>query len=159
MKSSKARNGMRRRNPQNNNAKFNASNAMPIPILMYHQIDIPPVRGTPLRGLTVAPKSFEWQMKLLRYLGYRGLSMRDLEPFLSGARVGKVVGITFDDGYQNNVEYALPVLQKNRFTATCYGVSSMIGATNVWDAGKVEPKRLMTLENWKACTLSSFQGS
>jgi len=123
---------------------------MPIPILMYHQIDIPPARGTPLRGLTVAPKSFAWQMKLLRHLGYTGLSMRDLEPFLSGAKVGKVVGVTFDDGYQNNVEYALPVLQKNRFTATCYGVSSMIGGTNSWDAGKVEPKRLMTLENWKA---------
>jgi peptidoglycan/xylan/chitin deacetylase (PgdA/CDA1 family) len=122
---------------------------IPIPILMYHQIDIPPVRGTPLRGLTVAPKSFEWQMKLLRLLGYRGLSMRELEPFLSGARVGKVVGITFDDGYQNNVEYALPVLQKNRFTATCYGVSSMIGGTNSWDAGKVAEKPLMTLKDWR----------
>ena len=122
---------------------------MPIPILMYHQIDIPPARGTPLRGLVVAPSSFAWQMQLLTFLGYKGLSMRDLEPFLSGARTGKVVGITFDDGYQNNFEYALPVLQRNGFTATCYGVSSMIGGTNAWDAGKVAVKPLMTLQDWR----------
>ncbi|MEY4644258.1 MAG: hypothetical protein RLZZ596_1089 [Pseudomonadota bacterium] len=122
--------------------------ARPIPILMYHQIDSPPPRGTPLRGLIVAPSSFAWQMRMLRLLGYRGLSMRDLEPYLKGEKQGKVVGITFDDGYQNNVVYALPVLKKHGFTATCYGVSSMIGGVNSWDAGKVAEKPLMTLADW-----------
>lgn len=123
---------------------------MPIPILMYHQIDAPPPRGTPLRGLIVAPSSFAWQMRMLRLLGYRGLSMRDLEPYLNGEQRGKVVGITFDDGYQNNLRHALPVLQKNGFTATCYGVSSMIGGTNSWDRGIVAEKPLMTLQDWRA---------
>ena len=76
---------------------------MKIPILMYHQIDAPPPRGTMLRGLIVAPSSFNWQMKMLRLMGYTGLSMRDLEPYLQGEKKGKVVGITFDDGYQNNL--------------------------------------------------------
>lgn len=123
---------------------------MRIPILMYHQIDEPPPRGTPLRGLTVAPSSFAWQMRMLRMLGYRGLSMRDLEPFLRGERIGKVVGITFDDGFQNNLQHALPVLLTHRFTATCYGVSSMVGGTNAWDAGKVAEQALMTREDWQA---------
>ena len=70
----------------------------PIPILMYHQIDEPPARGTPLRGLVVSPRSFAWQMNMLRILGFRGLSMRDLEPYLLGQKQGRVVGITFDDG-------------------------------------------------------------
>jgi peptidoglycan/xylan/chitin deacetylase (PgdA/CDA1 family) len=121
---------------------------MKIPILMYHQIDVPPPRGTPLRGLIVAPSSFAWQMRMLSILGFKGLSMRDLEPYLSGERTGRVVGITFDDGYQNNVQHALPVLLKNGFTATCYGVSDMIGGTNAWDAGKVATKPLMTREDW-----------
>ena len=121
---------------------------MKIPILMYHQIDEPPPRGTPLRGLVVAPNSFAWQMRLLRMMGYRGMSMRDLEPYLSGEKAGKVVGITFDDGYQNNLQHALPVLQKNGFTATCYGVSDMIGGTNAWDEGKVATRPLMTQEDW-----------
>lgn len=123
---------------------------MKIPILMYHQIDTPPARGTPLRGLVVSPGSFARQMFLLKCLGYKGLSMRDLEPYLKGERQGKVVGITFDDGYQNNVVNALPVLKRNAFTATCYGVSSMIGGTNCWDRGIVAEKPLMTLDNWRA---------
>lgn len=121
---------------------------MKIPILMYHQIDEPPARGTSLRGLVVAPGSFAWQMRLLRLMGYRGLSLRDLEPYLSGKKTGKVVGLTFDDGYLNNLTQALPVLQNHGFTATCYGVSQLIGGTNAWDTGQVATKPLMTLADW-----------
>jgi len=122
-----------------------------IPILMYHQIDEPPARGTSLRGLIVAPVSFARQMSLLKLLGYQGLSMRDLEPYLDGSRQGKVVGITFDDGYQNNRQHALPILQRHGFTATCYGVSRAIGGTNAWDHGTgIAPKPLMDLMDWQA---------
>jgi len=101
MSCSKASAGKRLRGPQDNNAEPSASNAMPIPILMYHQIDIPPVRGTPLRGLVVHPKDFHNQMRWLKWTGYQGLSMRDLEPYLAGKKQGKVFGITLDDGYKN----------------------------------------------------------
>ncbi len=122
----------------------------PIPILMYHQIDVPPPRGTPLRGLVVAPKSFAWQMALLRMLGFQGLSMRDLEPYLSGEKTGRVVGITFDDGYRNNLEHALPLLQRYGHTATCYAVSDLIGKTNAWDEGVVATQALMNREEWRS---------
>lgn len=123
---------------------------MNIPILMYHQIDVAPPKGTPLRGLVVSPGSFARQMLLLKLLGYKGLSMRDLEPYLKGERQSKVVGITFDDGYKNNLDNALSVLKKHRFTATCYGVSSMTGGTNSWDYDLgVEQKPLMTVEDWR----------
>jgi peptidoglycan/xylan/chitin deacetylase (PgdA/CDA1 family) len=46
------------------------------------------------------------------------------------------VGITFDDGYLNNLTHALPVLQRCGFSATCYIVSRRIGQTNAWDAEK-----------------------
>lgn len=115
---------------------------------MYHQIDTPPKRGTSLRGLIVSPGSFARQMWVLRLLGYKGLSMRDLEPYLFGGKTGKVVGITFDDGYQNNLHNALPALKKYGFTATCYAVSSLIGGTNEWDKGKVAEKRLMNKDEW-----------
>jgi peptidoglycan/xylan/chitin deacetylase (PgdA/CDA1 family) len=123
---------------------------MTIPILMYHQIDVPPPRGTPLRGLVVSRGSFARQMWLLRLLGYRGLSMRDLEPYLSGQKQGRVVGITFDDGYLNNLHNALPVLKKHGFTATIYAVSGMIGGTNSWDRELVIEKPLMSRRDWQA---------
>jgi hypothetical protein len=64
-----------------------------IPILMYHQVDVPPRSGTPMRGLVVWPGAFSRQMGLLRLLGYRGVSLRDLEPWLAGERDDRVVGM------------------------------------------------------------------
>lgn len=122
---------------------------MSIPILVYHQVDQPPPRGTPLRGLVVSPASFARQMSALKLMGYRGLSMHDLEPYLKGEKKGKVVGITFDDGYQNNLRNALPVLSKLGFSATCYGLSGMMGGTNSWDQGLVATKPLMTVDEWR----------
>jgi peptidoglycan/xylan/chitin deacetylase (PgdA/CDA1 family) len=122
---------------------------MNIPILMYHQIDQPPPSGAPLRGLIVRPSSFARQMRTLKVLGYRGISMRDLEPYLNGEKQGRVVGITFDDGYQNNLIHALPALSRCGFTATCYGLSAMVGGTNSWDHGVVASKPLMTVSDWR----------
>lgn len=120
------------------------------PILMYHQVDVPPPRGTPMRGLVVAPGTFAWQMGMLKWLGYRGVSMTELLPYVRGERHGRVVGITFDDGYRNNLEHALPVLQRHGFTATCYAVSRLAGADNAWDAGQGIPsKPLMTADEMR----------
>ena len=110
------------------------SNASPIPILVYHQIDTAPPKGAPFRGLYVSPAAFARQMALLKLLGYQGMSMTDLQPYLRGEKSGKVVGITFDDGYLNNLTNALPALQKQGFTSTCYVVDGLLGQTNVWDA-------------------------
>jgi len=114
--------------------RYDRAHAMAIPILMYHQIAQPGPRGTPLRGLTVSPRMFAQHMKVLRLLGYRGLSMGALTPYLTGERSGRVVGITFDDGYLNNLQNALPILQRQGFSSTCYVVSGEIGSTNRWDA-------------------------
>ena len=94
-----------------------------------------------MRGLTVTPSSFARQMGLLRLLGYRGLSMTALEPYLRGERNGKVVGITFDDGYRNNLEHALPVLQCHGFSATCYAVSAPHEGRNAWDEALGVPQK------------------
>ena len=109
-------------------------NVQPIAVLVYHQIDAAPVKGSPFRSLYVSPGAFVRQMRLLKWLGYTGLSMTGLQPYLSGEKQGKVVGITFDDGYLNNIQYALPVLARYGFSSTCYAVSSLLGKTNAWDA-------------------------
>ena len=109
-------------------------NVRPIPVLVYHQIDVAPVKGSPFRSLYVSPGDFAQQMRLLKWLGYTGLSMTGLQPYLSGEKQGKVAGITFDDGYLNNLQHALPVLERYGFSSTCYAVSSLLGKTNAWDA-------------------------
>jgi len=130
-------------------------NAVHVPILMYHHIDtIPPKRDeagirTPFRSLIVSPGSFARQMWLLKTLGYRGVNMSEVMQYLRGEKTialhGKVVGITFDDGYQNNLLYAQPVLARYGFSSTCYAVSDMAGESNSWYAtNSLSSKPLMT---------------
>ena len=118
-----------------------------IPILMYHQIGTPAPKGTPFRGLTVHPTDFKRQMTWLKRFGYTGLSMHELMPYLRGEKTGKVVGITFDDGYQNVLQHAIPVLNALGFTSTNYIVSNHFAGSNFWDHSKgIPPSALMSLE-------------
>ncbi len=130
------------------------ANTTPIPILVYHQIVDAPAKGAPFRGLYVSPAAFARQMALLKILGFQGLSMTDLQPYLCGEKIGKVVGITFDDGYLNNLTNALPALRKQGFTSTCYVVDGLLGKTNVWDEHiGIAQTPLMTAEQllqWQA---------
>jgi peptidoglycan/xylan/chitin deacetylase (PgdA/CDA1 family) len=103
------------------------------PILTYHQIAEAPPKGAPYRSLYVSPAAFARQMRMLNLLGYKGLSMSALLPYLRGEKKGKVFGITFDDGYTNNLRNALPVLMGLGFSSTCYAVSRLVGQTNLWD--------------------------
>tara|TARA_B100000787_G_scaffold163781_1_gene145777 strand:+ start:4237 stop:4959 length:723 start_codon:yes stop_codon:yes gene_type:complete len=117
-----------------------------IPILMYHSIESMP-KSTVMRGLHVPPRRFKFQMFILKFLGYKGLSLKDLRPYLNGDKQGKVVGITFDDGYQNNLISAAPTLLKYNFSATCYIVSERVGSSNVWDLNKKITQRPLMSEN------------
>jgi len=111
-----------------------------VPILMYHNLGTPP-KGAKVKGLYVKRHSFEWQMSAMKFFGYKGLSMGELKPYLQGTKQGKVFGITFDDGYYDNLALALPILQKYNHSATCYFVSNRLGEHNIWDAEKLNVKK------------------
>lgn len=125
---------------------------------MYHQIGEPAPRGSPYRSLVVHPSDFRRQMTWLRRLGYRGLSMRDLMPYLRGERQGKVVGITFDDGYRNVFRNALPVLREQGFTATNYFVARQLNGGNVWDYEKgIAHSDLMSADELRLWALEGME--
>jgi peptidoglycan/xylan/chitin deacetylase (PgdA/CDA1 family) len=113
-----------------------------IPILMYHHVAPVPAGLRGLRGLFVTPGAFARQMRLLKLLGFRGLSMSEAGPYLRGDARGRVAVITLDDGYVDNLDHALPVLRRHGFSATCYAVSAAPGRANGWDqarAGVLSP--------------------
>lgn len=117
---------------------------------MYHNIGLPP-QGARLRNLYVRTGAFARQMFLLRLLGYQGLSMSAAMPYLRGEKQGRVVVITFDDGYVDTLENALPILQKNSFSATCYFISQRNGQYNDWDAAALNVRKpLMNDEQVRA---------
>lgn len=128
---------------------------MAIPILMYHNVaEVPDGLHPDGRCLYVTPGAFAAQMGLLHRAGWRGVSMSDAMPYLRGGKRGRVVAITFDDGYLDNLENAMPVLQRYGFGATCYVVNGCIGQHNLWDTGKLGVRKpMMTpdqLHAWRA---------
>lgn len=122
-----------------------------IPILMYHNIAKVPEDVRVYRSLYVSPASFARQMGMLKSLGYRGLSMSDAMPYLRGEREGRVVVVTLDDGYVDNLESAVSILQRYAFTATCYVVSGALGQYNAWDADRLGIRKpIMSAEQLRA---------
>jgi peptidoglycan/xylan/chitin deacetylase (PgdA/CDA1 family) len=105
-------------------------------ILMYHCVQEVP--EDPHR-LCVTPARFAEQMSWLREHGLRGVGMGTLVDAMAAGREQGLVGITFDDGYVNILENALPELQRHEFTATMFIISDLLGGTNEWDASHSGP--------------------
>jgi peptidoglycan/xylan/chitin deacetylase (PgdA/CDA1 family) len=115
--------------------------SMPL-IWMYHSVS--PHEQDPYQ-VTVRPERFEQQMGWLRRHGRRGVSVREmLDARAIGCGQG-LVGLTFDDGYADFADYALPVLKRYGFSATVYVIAGRLGGDNEWDP-EGPRKPLMTAE-------------
>ncbi|RMH94172.1 polysaccharide deacetylase family protein [Lysobacter pythonis] len=105
-------------------------------IFTYHNLAVPPT-DTTMPKLYVEPDAFERQCRLLKRWGIRGVSMSE---GLSAWRAGdahRMIVLTFDDGYLDNLENAVPIMRRYGFSATCYVVSGALAGYNAWDAGKL----------------------
>ncbi|MDP8973869.1 MAG: polysaccharide deacetylase family protein, partial [Actinomycetota bacterium] len=102
------------------------------PVLMYHAVAR--VSDDP-NNVCVSPERFEAQMLHLKRRGLRGVSMNELTRAVHRGNAGGLVGLTFDDGYENFLRSALPVLEKFGFTATVFVIGGMLGGENSWDEG------------------------
>lgn len=103
----------------------------PVPVLMYHSIG-----GT--GRLAVRSEVFAEQ---LAYLGDSGFTPL---PFGSRARPAeRPVVITFDDGYADFHEHALPVLDRFGFTATVFVTTGWLHDAGPYAAGR-PPGRMLT---------------
>lgn len=94
-----------------------------IPVLMYHNIDAVPKKGSSTyKNLFVTPSMFEQQMKYLKAQGYKTLTPDEFYTILISGKTPKqkVVLITFDDGSKGQYKYAYPILKKYGMTATFY---------------------------------------
>lgn len=103
-------------------------------IFMYH--GVADVDEDP-NQLCVSPARFAEQMAWLARRGLRGVGIAELVDAMRAGRQRGLVGLTFDDGYINVLETALPVLRQHGFGATAYIISDRLGGTNEWDEGPV----------------------
>ena len=93
-------------------------------VLFYHRVsdDTDP--------LAIPPRRFAQQMDLLGAEGYRVVDVVEAARLLaSGERLDGVVGLSFDDGYRDVAEHALPVLDRRGFRATVFVATGVADGT------------------------------
>jgi peptidoglycan/xylan/chitin deacetylase (PgdA/CDA1 family) len=99
---------------------------------MYHHISPKPAAN--FRKYSITPARFASQMRWLAIRGYQTISVGTLLSFRSGEGPcpAQPIVITFDDGFQDTVEHAVPVLLRYGFTATFYVVAGLVGGRSRW---------------------------
>ena len=85
------------------------------------------------RDEAISVEQFDWQMRLLS----RVFNIIPLEQAIAAMENGtlpkRAVVLTFDDGYENNLSVALPVLQKYRVPATFFVTASAVQQGIMWN--------------------------
>src|SRR5437879_2671798 len=95
-----------------------------VAILMYHSVmDDPLQAASTLGGIVHSTKVFREQMELIAR-DYNTLTLADVLLFVQGEKEPptRSVAITFDDGYADNFEVAMPVLDQTGVPAAFYMV-------------------------------------
>jgi peptidoglycan/xylan/chitin deacetylase (PgdA/CDA1 family) len=104
-------------------------------ILIYHQVLPAP---DPLRPYEIDAKQFDNEVKWLSY-NFTLMTLRDAMQHMAASTlpVNSAV-ITFDDGYENNVSQALPILQKYQVPATFFISSDFLNGGAMWNDKIIE---------------------
>ncbi len=106
-------------------------------VLMFHQVT-PRVRSgqwSATEGLKVTPGALESFIDTLQGEGYDLITASEAASRLAaGARGGRFAALTFDDGYRDNHDVLLPLLQRRAVKATVYVSAGFIdrGAPMWW---------------------------
>lgn len=106
-----------------------------VPILTYHHVGIP--SAVKWRLNAVSEKSFDIQMDFIQRHDFKVISFNDLvEGIKKGQQFARnTVVIQFDDGYEDNYQYAFPILKKYGLPATIFLISDLVGKPGylTWD--------------------------
>lgn len=128
-------------------------------IFNFHHVE-ENIRHPDRKHISISPQGLSHFIRALRLVGMTIVSMRDVlaspDPTQNSSRQ---VLLTFDDGYQNNLLEALPVLEAEQCPATIFVLPGRFAGTNAWDQGhlpEAERDQLMTLDEMKTLAKSPY---
>ena len=125
---------------------------MRLPVLLYHHVG-PSSSDARYASLSISPEKFERQVRWLARNGYSGIRPSDWVSWRQGTPLPpKPVLLTFDDGYADFPDYALPVLRRSGFGAVVFIVTRWIAAPNSWDGAL-----LMSAQQIQKCSAQGIE--
>jgi peptidoglycan/xylan/chitin deacetylase (PgdA/CDA1 family) len=100
-----------------------------VPILMYHHISDVVPKTTLGTSLTVTPTAFGKQLDYLKQQGYHTITFNQLFDALyyGGPLPHHPIILTFDDGYNDAYQFALPILQAHGYSGMFYIITGKVG--------------------------------
>jgi peptidoglycan/xylan/chitin deacetylase (PgdA/CDA1 family) len=141
-------------------------------LLTYHRVlPLHEVRTYPFGGMVIARDEFEGQVAHLARRHHVLPLPEAISRLAEGSLPPRAVAITFDDGYQDNYEHALPILRRYGLPAAFFVVTDAIdGHCRLWwdvvaeavtmGAEQLDPQPLAGLPPWvRAAFQSSGPGS
>jgi peptidoglycan/xylan/chitin deacetylase (PgdA/CDA1 family) len=122
------------------------SPARAVPILMYHSIAYDGSRN--FLPFVVRPHEFARQMEHLQEHKFSPITVSDFARTVRGERASlpeRPIVITFDDGYADFYEHALPVLKRYQFPATLYMTTNCVNAlSDCISSAKITGRPMLT---------------
>jgi peptidoglycan/xylan/chitin deacetylase (PgdA/CDA1 family) len=100
-----------------------------IPVLMYHRVSSrEPSKSR--HNLQISQAEMERHLLFLKNRGFATIGFEDL---LTRKIPRKPIILTFDDGYEDNYRYLLPLLRKHRMKIVMFLLGNRKHKTNFWD--------------------------
>jgi peptidoglycan/xylan/chitin deacetylase (PgdA/CDA1 family) len=123
-----------------------------LPVLCYHRV-VPAAQADACSTIHVTCEALDKQLRQLRLRGMTPITFADL---IADAPLPKrPVMLTFDDGYRDNHDYLLPLLEKHDARAVVFALGDRGLATNRWDRDSDMPRAaLMNDVEVQACVAS-----
>lgn len=120
-------------------------------VLIFHRVLANP---DPLFPQETTAETFDWQIAMLKRV-FNVLPLEQAVSLLqSRALPARAAAITFDDGYRDNAEIALPILRSHGVPATFFIASGFLDGGCMWNDVVIETVRRSPLRTLELSALS-----
>ena len=131
-----------------------------IPVLMYHKI--PDQDLDSVHKIYVTKSRFERHLRFFKFWGFETLDFNELQEFAQAKKPArffpnKPLILTFDDGYEDNLKNADPLLKKYKFNAQVFLLADPTITHNNWDESNLDKAdKIINLNQRKEWSQSAF---
>jgi peptidoglycan/xylan/chitin deacetylase (PgdA/CDA1 family) len=122
-------------------------------ILLYHGIHRSGEADTGQWSLAI--NQFRDHMSVLKNEGFSTIRIRELN--FDESECSRKVAITFDDGYKNNFDLAIPLLKDFGMTATWFVVTRGLGEPAPWTSSSLHPPELLAADDLRRMQAMGFE--